>query len=109
MRDSFFARNSAFMNARATRPFPSSNGWTSPLRLHDLRHSVASFAGAHGYSLFLIGKLLGHKTARSTERYAHITDDARKVMADNVGEGIRAALDSQPSVRRAASTMRVRQ
>ena len=79
------------------------------LRLHDLRHSVASFAGAHGYSLFLIGKLLGHKTARSTERYAHITDDARKVMADNVGEGIRAALDSQPSVRQAASAMRVRQ
>jgi Site-specific recombinase XerD len=78
------------------------------LRLHDLRHSVASFAGAHGYSLFLIGKLLGHKTARSTERYAHITDDARKVMADNVGEGIRAALDSQPSARRDTSAINAR-
>jgi integrase len=67
------------------------------LRLHDLRHSVASFAGGHGYSLFLIGKLLGHKTARSTERYAHLADDARKIMADEVGEGIRRALDTAPS------------
>ena len=36
-----------------------------------------------------------HKTARSTERYAHVADDARKVMADNVGEAIRVALDAQ--------------
>lgn len=62
------------------------------VRLHDLRHSVASFAGGHGYSLFLIGKLLGHKTARSTERYAHLADDARKVVADTVSETIRVAL-----------------
>ena len=39
------------------------------LRLHDLRHSVASFAGGHGYSLFLIGKLLGHKTAYRASRF----------------------------------------
>lgn len=64
------------------------------VRLHDLRHSVASMAGQHGYSLFLIGKLLGHKTARSTERYAHLADDARKVMADSVSEGIRVAMAS---------------
>ena len=65
------------------------------VRLHDLRHSVASFAGGHGYSLFLIGKLLGHKTARSTERYAHLADDARKVVADTVSETIRAAISEQ--------------
>jgi len=68
------------------------------VRLHDLRHSVASFAGAQGYSLFLIGKLLGHKTARSTERYAHLADDARKIMADDVGETIRGAMDSDPDI-----------
>jgi integrase len=64
------------------------------VRLHDLRHSVASFAGGHGYSLFLIGKLLGHKTAQSTERYAHVAEDARKIMADRVSETIRQALDA---------------
>lgn len=72
------------------------------LRLHDLRHNVATFAGAQKYSLFLIGKLLGHKTARSTERYAHMADDARKVMADDVGEAIRAALEAAPHDRRVA-------
>jgi integrase len=66
------------------------------VRLHDLRHSVASFAGGRGYSLFLIGKLLGHKTARSTERYAHLADDARKLMADDVGTLIQEALSGDP-------------
>lgn len=73
------------------------------VRLHDLRHSVASFAGGHGYSLFLIGKLLGHKTARSTERYAHLADDSRKLIADNVGETIRAAMALEPEPQKARS------
>lgn len=67
------------------------------VRLHDLRHSVASFAGGQGYSLFLIGKLLGHKDIRSTQRYAHLADDIRKTMADSVGEAIRAAMDGDPA------------
>jgi integrase len=62
------------------------------VRLHDLRHSVASVAGGHGYSLPLIGKLLGHKTTRSTERYSHHYPDASKVVADTVSEAISAAL-----------------
>ncbi len=62
------------------------------VRLHDLRHSVASFAAAQGHSLILIGKMLGHKDQRSTERYAHLADDARKAMADSVGAQIDRAL-----------------
>lgn len=69
------------------------------VRLHDLRHSVASFAGGRGYSLFLIGKLLGHKDQRSTARYAHLADDIRQTMADDVGEGIRSAMSAEPSMR----------
>lgn len=74
------------------------------VRLHDLRHSVASVAGGHGYSLFLIGKLLGHKTARSTERYAHLADDARKVVADEVSKTIGAALSASPTPRQARAS-----
>lgn len=66
------------------------------VRLHDLRHSVASFAGGSGFSLFLLGKLLGHKTARSTERYAHLADDARRAMADVVSGAIQAAVNAEP-------------
>lgn len=54
------------------------------LRIHDLRHSFASFAAADGASLFLIGKLLGHASMRSTERYAHLADDPLRKAASGV-------------------------
>jgi len=64
----------------------------SDVRLHDLRHGWASFAIGGGYSLYLTGKLLGHSRSETTARYAHLADDARKAMADNVSSVIDAAL-----------------
>jgi len=64
------------------------------VRLHDLRHTVASFALSQGHSLYLIGNLLGHKDQRSTARYAHFAEDARKTLADNVGMHIDSILRS---------------
>lgn len=37
------------------------------VRLHDLRHSFASVAVSGGESLFIVGKLLGHTQAKTTE------------------------------------------
>jgi integrase len=62
------------------------------VRLHDLRHTVASFAVGSGHSLYLTGKRLGHVRAATTQRYAPLADDARKAMADNVSGAIAAAL-----------------
>jgi integrase len=45
------------------------------LRLHDLRHSFASTLASAGYSLPVIGKLLGHTQAATTQRYAHLIGD----------------------------------
>lgn len=56
------------------------------VRLHDLRHSFASFAAADGASLYLIGKALGHRQASTTERYAHLTDDPVRAVAELVGQ-----------------------
>ena len=67
------------------------------VRLHDLRHTVASFAVASGHSLYLTGKLLGHARPETTQRYAHLADDARRVTADSVLTSIAAAL-RPPSV-----------
>ncbi len=58
------------------------------VRLHDLRHSFASFAAANGASLFLIGRALGHSQSQTTERYAHLRDDPLHALAAGVGEVI---------------------
>ncbi|MFG1237189.1 tyrosine-type recombinase/integrase [Xanthobacter autotrophicus DSM 597] len=62
------------------------------LRLHDLRHSFASFAVADGASLYLVGKVLGHKQASTTEIYAHLRDDPLKAVADATAQRIAAAM-----------------
>jgi integrase len=64
----------------------------SKLRLHDLRHSFASFAVADGHTLFMIGKLLGHKQARTTEGYAHLAADPLRTVADQTAARIAAAM-----------------
>ena len=42
------------------------------VRIHDLRHSFASLAVANGESLYLVGHVLGHQRAITTQRYAHV-------------------------------------
>lgn len=54
-------------------------------RIHDLRHSFASFAIADGASLFLVSKLLGHAASQVTERYAHLSADPLADAAAAVG------------------------
>jgi integrase len=43
-------------------------------RIHDLRHSFASFMIKNGLSIFEVSKLLGHKDIKTTMRYAHLAD-----------------------------------
>lgn len=42
---------------------------------HDLRHTFASWLAMEGVPLSTIGRLLGHKTAQMTMRYAHLSPD----------------------------------
>jgi len=44
------------------------------VRLHDLRHSYASFALRHGETVLAIGRLLGHRDPATTLKYTHIAD-----------------------------------
>ncbi len=58
------------------------------VRLHDLRHSFASFAAESGASLPMIGALLGHNSSETTQRYAHLVRDHVQQLNDEVGERI---------------------
>ncbi len=44
------------------------------MRLHDLRHSYASVALAHGETVLTIGRLLGHNNPATTLKYTHLAD-----------------------------------
>lgn len=44
------------------------------LRIHDLRHSSASFMINNGVDLYSVGKILGHSSIQSTQRYSHLAN-----------------------------------
>jgi integrase len=69
------------------------------LRIHDMRHSFASFAVAGGVSLHITGKVLGHRQARTTEGYAHLADDPLRQAAEKTAARIAAAMKGKPALR----------
>jgi integrase len=67
----------------------------SGVRLHDLRHTYASFGAGGGLGLPIIGKLLGHTQASTTQRYAHLDADPLRRASEAIGSQIAAALDGK--------------
>jgi integrase len=63
------------------------------VRIHDLRHSFASVGVAGGASLPIIGALLGHTQAQTTQRYAHLADDPLRAAAASIGARIASAME----------------
>ena len=88
--------------------FPSANGqplgsvksfWKSVcksaglagVRVHDLRHTYAAILASAGLSLPVIGALLGHTQAATTQRYAHLMDDPLRAATERAGAIITGA------------------
>ncbi len=57
-------------------------------RIYDLRHTFAAMGAGGGLGLPLIGRLLGHTQARTTQRYAHLADDPLREAADKIASAI---------------------
>lgn len=73
-----------FANPRTGRPYVSIYySWhtarcqvdLADLRIHDLRHSFASFLVNAGRSLYEVQELLGHASIKTTSRYAHLSQE----------------------------------
>jgi integrase len=65
------------------------------VRLHDLRHTYASFGAGGGLGLPIIGRLLGHAQAATTARYAHLDNDPLKHASEAIAGRIAAALNGK--------------
>ena len=65
------------------------------VRLHDLRHTVASQAAINGVPLPVVARLLGHSNVRMTMRYAHVGDREVEAAAERVGQAIVALMSTE--------------
>ena len=76
----------------------------SDLRIHDLRHSYASYLASSGVGLHVIGALLGHTQPQTTHRYAHLFDDPLRQATERVGDILSGSRAARSSHRGAAMT-----
>jgi integrase len=83
-----------FANPKTGKPYVSIfNGWNTArkqaglaeVRIHDLRHSFASFLINGGRSIYEVQRILGHTQIKTTQRYAHLSHDTLLDAADIVG------------------------
>ena len=63
------------------------------VRLHDLRHTLASHAVMNGVPVPVVSRLLGHSNVRMTLRYAHLGDREIEAAAESIGQSIGEMMD----------------
>ena len=62
------------------------------VRLHTLRHTVASHAVMNGVPVPVVSRLLGHSNAQMTLRYAHLADRDIEAAAERIGAQMAQAM-----------------
>lgn len=60
------------------------------VNFHDLRHSCASILVGLGVDLYTVSKILGHASARTTERYAHLQLKQQRAALAKLGRAVKA-------------------
>ena len=98
-----------FANPKTRKPYTSffcswdtarKQAGLADVRIHDLRHSFASFLVNAGRSLYEVQKILGHTQVKTTQRYAHLSQDTLIDAANEVSKAVPFALAMPPPSRR---------
>jgi integrase len=71
---------------------------TPDVRIHDLRHTYASHLVSSGLSLSIVGKLLGHTQASTTQRYAHLADAPLREATELLGNKMKKLASSEQAL-----------
>ena len=88
-----------FANSKTLKPYVSIfSSWNTArtaaglaeVRVHDLRHSFASFLVNAGCSLYEVQKILGHSSVIMTQRYSHLSQDSLLRAASHAGAVVTA-------------------
>lgn len=92
-----------FVNHQTGKPYTSiMKVWTRlrnkaglpHLRIHDLRHSFASFLVNSGRTLYEVQQILGHSQSIVTERYAHLSTKTLQDASNSASAIIKGAMDA---------------
>lgn len=67
------------------------------VRIHDLRHTHASVLISSGATLYEVGQALAHSQAQTTQRYAHLFDEAKRRTASRVDDFAEKMLNKTPA------------
>lgn len=100
-----------FANPETGKPFRSffcswntarTKAGLQDVRIHDLRHTFASYLINGGRSLYEVQKILGHTQIKTTQRYAHLADEtllaASNTVAQNIGVSQWASTQATPVI-----------
>ena len=85
-----------FASKDGKHPFDITRSWKKAIknagiqnfRFHDLRHTTASYLAMQGKSIGELADVLGHKTLQMVKRYAHLSDEHKKSLTEDMNKTI---------------------
>jgi len=77
----FVQMHKSWDNARKAAGLPD-------VRMHDLRHSMASNMVNSGRSIYEVAKVLGHSQLKTTQRYAHLSQETLLAAVDAAASNV---------------------
>jgi integrase len=72
--------------AKPWKRIKTAAGLPDHFRIHDLRHTFASWGVSNGIDLYHIQALLGHSSSQMTQRYSHLAEDGIKASVKQISE-----------------------